>query len=42
MQAQKFLVIGIGKYGTAIAKRLADKGAEVYAFDCSEEKSGGH
>lgn len=38
MQGMKFAVIGVGKYGSAIARELADKGAEVYAFDDNEEK----
>lgn len=38
MQGMKFAVIGVGKYGSAIARELAKKGAEVYAFDNDEEK----
>ena len=38
MSAKKFAVIGVGKYGSGIARMLANKGAEVYAFDVSEEK----
>jgi trk system potassium uptake protein TrkA len=38
MQGMKFAVIGVGKYGSAIARELANKGAEVYAFDDNEEK----
>ena len=38
MQGTKFLVIGVGKYGREIARKLADKGAEVYAFDNNESK----
>lgn len=34
----KFAVLGVGKYGSTIAKRLAEKGAQVFAFDCREEK----
>lgn len=34
----KFAVIGVGKYGATIAKRLAEKGAQVFAFDSKEEK----
>lgn len=34
----KFAVIGVGKYGATIAKRLAEKGAQVFAFDNKEEK----
>lgn len=38
MQHSKFAVIGVGRYGLTIAKRLAEKGAEVFAFDSDEEK----
>ncbi len=38
MTGMKFAVIGVGKYGSAIARELAEKGAEVYAFDDNEEK----
>ncbi|MFB6258050.1 MAG: TrkA family potassium uptake protein [Flavobacteriales bacterium] len=38
MLGMKFAVIGVGKYGSAIARELAEKGAEVYAFDGNEEK----
>lgn len=38
MKGQKFLVIGVGRYGSAIARKLAEKGAEVIAFDTNEEK----
>ena len=34
----KFAVIGVGKYGATIAKRLSEKGAQVCAFDNSEDK----
>lgn len=34
----KFAVIGVGKYGAEIANSLANKGAEVYAFDTIESK----
>lgn len=34
----KFAVLGVGKYGSTIARRLAEKGAQVFAFDCKEEK----
>jgi len=30
---QKYAVIGVGKYGSTIARRLSEKGAEVFAFD---------
>ena len=38
MKLNKFAVIGVGKYGSTIACRLADKGTQVFAFDNSEEK----
>ncbi len=38
MVGHKFAVIGVGKYGSAIARELAEKGAEVFAFDSTEEK----
>ena len=38
MLAGKFLVIGTGKYGATIARKLSEKGAEVIVFDCIEEK----
>ncbi len=38
MLGMKFAVIGVGKYGSAIARELAENGAEVYAFDDKEEK----
>lgn len=38
MKLNKFAVIGVGKYGSTIACRLADKGTQVFAFDSSEEK----
>jgi trk system potassium uptake protein len=34
----KFAVIGIGRFGSAIAKKLSNKGAEVIAIDTSEDK----
>lgn len=34
----KIAVIGVGRYGSAIARKLAEKGAEVYAFDTDPEK----
>lgn len=36
--SQKFAVIGVGKYGSTIAKRLAEKGAEVFCFDADEDR----
>jgi trk system potassium uptake protein TrkA len=38
MNYSKFAVIGVGRYGTTIARRLAEKGAQVFAFDPNEEK----
>ena len=38
MNYSKFAVIGVGKYGSTIARRLAEKGAQVFAFDPNEEK----
>ncbi len=38
MPARKFAVIGAGRYGREIALKLAEQGAEVYAFDVDEEK----
>lgn len=38
MNYSKFAVIGIGRYGTTIARRLAEKGTQVFAFDPDEEK----
>ena len=34
--SQKFAVIGVGKYGSTIARRLSEKGAEVFVFDNNE------
>ena len=34
----KFAVIGVGRYGATIARRLAERGAQVFAFDPDEEK----
>lgn len=38
MNYSKFAVIGVGRYGASIARRLADKGAQVFAFDPLEQK----
>jgi trk system potassium uptake protein TrkA len=38
MGFNKFAVIGVGQYGSTIALRLAEKGAQVFAFDNREEK----
>ena len=34
----KFAVIGVGRYGQTIAKRLAEKGPQLFAFDSDEDK----
>jgi trk system potassium uptake protein TrkA len=36
--ADKFAVIGLGQFGSAIAKKLAEKGAEILAIDSDPEK----
>lgn len=33
----RFVVIGLGRFGSAVAKTLAEKGAEVIAIDSDEE-----
>lgn len=38
MNGNTFAVIGVGKFGYEIAYNLADKGAQVFAFDSDEEK----
>lgn len=38
MGFNKFAVIGVGRYGSNIARRLAEKGAQVFAFDNNEER----
>ena len=38
MHYSKFAVIGVGRYGSTIARRLSEKGAQVFAFDPDEEK----
>lgn len=38
MNYSKFAVIGVGRYGATIARSLANKGAQVFAFDPNEEK----
>ena len=38
MKGSKFAVFGVGKYGSAIARTLAEKGGEVLVFDLSENK----
>ncbi|MGM0479298.1 MAG: potassium channel family protein [Bacteroidota bacterium] len=38
MGFSKFAVIGVGQYGSTIALRLAERGAQVFAFDNKEEK----
>ena len=36
--ADKFAVIGLGQFGSAIDKKLAEKGAEILAIDSDPEK----
>ena len=36
--ADKFAVIGLGQFGSAIAKKLAEKGADILAIDSDPEK----
>lgn len=38
MNQNRYAVVGIGKYGTRIALELAERGAEVVAMDCSNER----
>ncbi|HHZ65472.1 MAG TPA: TrkA family potassium uptake protein [Flavobacteriales bacterium] len=38
MRQQRFTVIGLGLFGTEIAKTLAKRGAEVLAIDLNDEK----
>lgn len=38
MNAHRFAVIGVGKYGSEIAREIASKGAEVLALDVDSEK----
>lgn len=38
MSDQRFAVIGLGQFGSAIAKNLSQRGAEVLAIDSSIEK----
>ena len=38
MKSMRYVVIGIGKYGSRIALEMAGRGAEVFAIDCVEEK----
>ncbi len=35
---QRFAVIGMGRYGAEISRRLASKGSEVYAFDNNADR----
>ena len=37
MSDQRFAVIGLGQFGSAIAKNLSNRGAEVLAIDSSLE-----
>lgn len=38
MGFSKFAVFGVGKYGATIARRLSERGAQVFAFDVIEHK----
>jgi len=38
MRGTKFAVIGVGRYGSSIARKLAERGAEVYAIDTDKNK----
>ncbi len=38
MRENRFAVIGMGQFGTAIARKLSDKGAEVIAIDNRDDK----
>jgi len=38
MSDQRFAVIGLGQFGSAIARNLSKRGAEVLAIDSSLEK----
>ena len=38
MAEGRFAVIGMGRFGTAIAQRLAEKGAEVIAMDSDRDR----
>ena len=38
MPSTKYAVIGLGQFGSAIARKLSEKGAEVIAIDIDEEK----
>lgn len=38
MSRSKFAVIGLGQFGSAIAKKLSEKNSEVLAIDIDEEK----
>ena len=37
MGVSKFAVIGLGRFGNAIARTLSKRGAEVIAIDTNEE-----
>ena len=38
MKHTTFGVIGLGRFGTALAKSLAEAGKEVIVVDCNESK----
>lgn len=35
---KQFIVIGLGRFGSSVARTLANKGCNVLAIDCDEEK----
>jgi len=39
MSKDKFTVIGLGLFGTEIAKTLSERGAEVLGIDCDDDKT---
>ena len=39
MKHTTFGVIGLGRFGTALAKSLAEAGKEVIVVDCNESKA---
>ena len=38
MSGNKFAVIGVGRYGSTIARKLSERGAEVFAIDTNKDK----
>jgi trk system potassium uptake protein TrkA len=39
MSVNKYAVIGLGQFGTAIARTLAERGSEVLAIDINPKKT---